>query len=170
MRPPGAGAPQSYASLQSQGSSSGPPSFNHDFAGPGPSMPGPAPSMAQAPAQPGKSHSLSAEQLPCSRRMASWPCSNLLNLYSRCPAWAYVSSCCRLQSTAEASTSLSSAERAAWAETWNAGATWAATSTIRPAWTCYDEASRCTIVPLWAATVVQPLKHMSGVQHATRPC
>ncbi len=77
MRPPGTGAPQSYGSLQSQGSSSGPSSFNQSFPGPGPSIPGPAPGRPQAPAQPGKLHSLNVEPVLCSHCVGSWHCSKV---------------------------------------------------------------------------------------------
>ena len=166
MRPPVTGAPQSYGSLQSQESSSGPPSFNQSFPGPGPFMPGSAPSRAQAPAQPGKLHSLNVEQLPCSHCVAFWHYSELLDVCSKNSAWAHVSSCCRLQSTATASSWLPSAARAAWAEAWDAWATWATASRLCPAWICHDKASRCKIMPLWAATVVRPLKHIVDVAYS----
>ena len=70
-----------------------------------------------------------------------------VNVCSRYPAWVYVSSCCRLESTATASSWLFSAARAAWAEAWDAWATRATTSRICPAWICYDEASRCRVMP-----------------------
>ena len=163
MRPPGTGAPQSYGSLQSQGSSSGPSSFNQSFPGPGPSMPGPAPGRPQAPAQPGKLHSLNVEPVLCSHCVGSWHCSKAFAICSRYPAWVYVSSCCRLESTATASSWLFSAARAAWAEARDAWATRPTTSRICPAWICHDEASRCRVMPLRTATVVRPLKHMVDI-------
>ena len=134
MRPPGTGVPQSYGSLQSQGLLGRAIIIQSELSWAWPIHAQKSTSYRQAPST---STAWQVTQPQCRAGAVLTLCEFLallktVNVCSRYPAWVYVSSCCRLKSTATASSWLFSAARAAWAEARDAWATRPTTSRICP--------------------------------------